>query len=372
MLLPTIDSIAIAKKTLIFREDFNVPISGYVIQSDIRIKAALPGIRQALDGGAKVRLLSHLGRPAPGFLHTELSLRPVAARLQELLGIDIEFKADLTKTSSQIALYENVRFFAGEYENSPELAKRMGSLGDVFVFDAFASAHRAQASTVGICDFVNQAVAGPLLMSEINALDSVIDEATKPVVAVIGGAKVSSKLEVLKSLVTIVDAIIIGGAMANTFLAAKGIDVKDSLYEPDLISSAKEILSNDSGCDILLPEDYVWSNNKIMDIGMNSVEIFADKIASANTILCNGPMGVFEQDDFASGTKGVLQAIALSSAYSIAGGGDTIAALEKWGLSEHISYISTGGGAFLEYIEGRDLPAIRALIDKNGGNYEKN
>lgn len=357
----TLDDIDIHGQRVIVREDFNVPIVDNQVQSDLRIKAAIPTIKQCLASGAKVRLLSHLGRPeAPD---PKYSLLPVAQRLRQLLGQAVEFSANLVDTQAQITLYENVRFFQGETTNNLDLAKQFASLGDVFVMDAFGSAHRAHASTVGVCEQAKVAVAGPLLVQEVQALNKVMQQPQHPVLAIIGGAKISSKVAVLKALLAQVDFLIIGGGMANTFLAAQGLDIQQSLCEANLLDLAKEIL-NEHAEKILLPDDYIWFDHKIMDIGTKTLAKFKQYIQQARTIIWNGPLGVFEDPRFAHGTLQIAKDIAQSSAYSVVGGGDTLAAIEQANLTTSFSYVSTGGGAFLEYIEGQKLPAIQALINK--------
>lgn len=379
----TLQDVSVKDMRVLIREDFNVPVARGVVQSDLRIRAAIPGIKQILKDAAQVILMSHLGRPEPGILQPAFSLQPVAERLQYLLEFPVTFIKEWPpksiKPSDGLVLLENVRFLPGEIENDPRLAKTMADLCDIFVLDAFGSAHRAHASTVGVIEFAPKAVAGPLLTSEVTSLDRGMKNPKHPVVAIIGGAKISSKLEVLQSLTSIVDVLIIGGGMANTFLAAQHKTIGASLYEADLLASARDLLirSEQQGCTILLPTDCVTQNDehksldavramdKIVDIGVATRKLFAEQISKAATILWNGPMGVFEDPRFAQGTKDVAKAIANSKAYSIVGGGDTLAAIEKINLTSKFSYISTGGGAFLEYIEGKSLPAIAALINKS-------
>lgn len=354
---------------VLIREDFNVPITHGVVTSDLRIRAALPGIKQYLATNAQVSLMSHLGRPEAGKWDAEYSLLPVAKCLENLLDIPVKFVPDWYSPNilpaDKLILYENVRFLPGEIENSPELSQYMASLCDIFVMDAFGSAHRAHASTVGVAQYAPVAVAGPLLIAEMAALDKIMCDPRRPVVAIIGGAKVSSKLLVLKSLINIVDVLIVGGGMANTFLAAQGIDVGTSLYEPDLIPAAQELLATAAkhNCKILVPSDFVLDpdTQQIKDIGANSIRDYSAVIKSAKTILWNGPLGVFEDPRFANGTREIALAIADGAAFSVAGGGDTLAAIDQYNLTDKISYISTGGGAFLEYIEGKRLPAIASL-----------
>lgn len=368
----TLNDIPLAGQRILFREDFNVPIQSGVVQSDLRIRAALPGIQQALQANASVMLMSHLGRPAAGTWQEQFSLQPVVNVLEKLLDIRIQFIKDWFNTEikpeSKLIVFENVRFLSGETENDPDLAKKMANLCDIFVMDAFGSAHRAHASTVGVAEFAPIAVAGPLLAAEVAALDKLMLNPQSPVVAVIGGAKVSTKLSVLQSLTTVADKLILGGGMANTLLAAQGYPIGNSLYEPDLIPNAKRLmeLAIQNKCQILLPIDVVTHAGQILDLGSKTIQLYSEAIATAATILWNGPMGVFENPEYANGTNQIARAIANSTAYSVAGGGDTLAAIDKLCLTEKISYISTGGGAFLEYIEGQQLPAIQALCDRAG------
>lgn len=370
--LLTLDDISLSGQRVLFREDFNVPIQSKVVQSDIRIRAALPGIKRALQANASVMLMSHLGRPEAGVWQEQFSLRPVVKVLENLLDMPIQFVDDWLNTDfrqeSKVVLFENVRFLIGETENDPVLAKKMAQLCDIFVMDAFGSAHRAHASTVGITEFAPIVVAGPLLAAEIAALDKIMLKPKSPVVAVIGGAKVSTKMAVLQALTTVADILIVGGGMANTLLASQGYPVGGSLYEPDLIPKALELMSlaQQNNCRILLPVDVVSDDGKIFDIGPQTIQIYSETIASAATILWNGPMGLFENPAYANGTNQIAKAIANSAAYSVAGGGDTLAAIDNLCLTDKISYISTGGGAFLEYIEGQRLPAIQALYDRAG------
>ncbi len=385
MMLATfrLDDIDLTNMRVLIREDFNVPIVDGKVQTDLRIRAAIPGILQALAGSKRVSLLSHLGRPTAGVWDEKFSLKPVADCLQDLLRMPVKFVSELSeeglRAEDKLVLYENVRFLLGETENSATLAQKMGKLCDIFVMDAFACAHRAHASTVGVVEYAPIAVAGPLLLGEVAALDQIMRDPKHPVVAIIGGAKISSKIDVLFSLVSIVDTILIGGGMANTFLAAQGYEVGASLCEPDLIPKAKQLLqaAAESNCKLVLPVDVivddltqckvgsVLAQNKILDIGSETVNLFISSIQRAKTILWNGPVGVFQDPNFADGTRKIAQAIAASDAYSVAGGGETLAALEQFNLSAQFSYVSTGGGAFLEYIEGKELPAIKALIHKS-------
>jgi phosphoglycerate kinase len=374
------DELDLAGKRLLIREDLNVPIKNGVVTSNARIEAAIPTLQRALGAGARVIVMSHLGRPEEGVFDPEASLAPVAARLSELLGRPVPLAADLDaarKSSEPIVLLENVRFFKGEGKNRDEFAQELAGLADVFVMDAFATAHRAQASTHGVARFAKVACAGPLLCAELDALAMALKAPARPLVAIVGGAKVSTKLDVLNSLADLADRIIVGGGIANTFLAAAGHPVGKSLYEPDLIDTARAIAAK---VEVPLPEDVVVgkrldpaehgvvkaphevaADDLILDIGPNTARAFAAHLGSAGTILWNGPVGVFELDQFGEGTRVLAQGVAASKAFSIAGGGDTLAAIEKYGVREGVSYISTGGGAFLEFVEGKTLPAVAVL-----------
>ena len=379
----SMDDVALEGKKVLIRVDFNVPLKNGVITDDTRILETLPTLQQALARKAKVFVVSHFGRPTPGADNSVFSLMPVANRLRELLATPVHFAKDwldfVDCGTSELVVCENVRFFAGETENDLELAKKLAGLCDVFVMDAFACAHRAHASTEGIARFAPQAVAGPLLLKEIEALDKVMHSTKKPIVAIVGGSKVSTKLTILQQLMHKVDTLIVGGGIANTFSAALGNKVGASLYEPDLIETAKAMLNHGS-CKILLPEDVVVANNivsdaattikllsavndhdKILDVGPKTIALYTAALQQANIILWNGPVGVFECPPFAHGTKQLALAIAHSHAYSVAGGGDTIAAIKQFNVTDGMSYISTGGGAFLEYIEGKILPGIAVL-----------
>lgn len=377
----TMQDIPLHQKRVMIREDFNVPVENGVVTSDIRIQAALPTIQLALKQQAAVILLSHLGRPTEGQYEAQYSLAPVAQRLSELLGQPVRLEKTwldgINIQPGEVVLCENVRFNPGENADDATLAKKMAALCDVFVMDAFATAHRAQASTHGVAKFAPIACAGPLLAAEIAALQKVMAHPARPLLAIVGGSKVSTKLDVLNSLKNIADKIIVGGGIANTFLAAAGFPVGKSLYEADLVDTAKTLLTT---TDIPLPIDVVTAktfaadakaeikavnavadDDMILDIGPQTSRLYADIIANSKTILWNGPVGVFEFPAFAAGTQAVAQAIAESDAFSVAGGGDTLAAIEKFNLESKISYISTGGGAFLEYVEGKTLPAVKAL-----------
>jgi phosphoglycerate kinase len=381
------DEVDLSGQRLLIREDLNVPIANGKITSDVRIRAALPTIKKALETNAAVMLMSHLGRPMEGESDPACSLQPVATHLAQLLGIEVPLQKNwidgVDVQPGQVVLLENVRFLAGEKACDEDLSRRMASLCDVFVMDAFGTAHRVQASTVGVARFAAVACAGPLLVAELDALKKALDKPARPMVAIVGGSKVSSKLTVLDSLADIVDQLIVGGGIANTFIAAAGHDVGKSLYEADMVDMARELAANkEDRADIPVPVDVVTAkefsaeaaaeiksvgdvapDDLILDIGPETVAQFAEILKTAGTIIWNGPVGVFEFDQFGEGTKALAQAIAESPAFSIAGGGDTLAAIDKYGVAEKISYISTGGGAFLEFIEGKKLPAV-AILEK--------
>lgn len=366
---------------VLIREDLNVPIKDGKVSSDARIRAALPTIKLALDAGAKVIVMSHLGRPTEGEFNSEFSLAPVAEHMSGLLERKVEVLKDwqqgLELGDGELVLLENVRFNVGEKKDNDELAKAYAQLCDVFVMDAFGTAHRAQASTHGVAKFAPVACAGPLLAGELDALEKALANPARPMVAIVGGSKVSTKLTVLETLSDKVDQLIVGGGIANTFLAATGKEVGKSLYEPDLVANAKALLDK---CSIPVPSDVVTATefsesataelksadattagDMIFDIGPDTSAALAKIIAEAKTIIWNGPVGVFEFDQFGEGTKALSLAIAESDAFSIAGGGDTLAAVDKYNIADKISYISTGGGAFLEYVEGKVLPAVAML-----------
>lgn len=369
-------------KRVMIREDFNVPQDKEGnITSDVRIEAALPTIQMALDKNAKVILLSHLGRPTEGKYETQYSLQPVADRLSQLLNKPIRLVKDWLNgfeiADGEIVLCENVRFNPGENADDETLAKKMAGLCDVFVMDAFATAHRAQASTHGVAKFAKVACAGPLLKAEVHALYKVMQHPARPLLAIVGGSKVSSKLDVLTTLSKITDYLIIGGGIANTFLAAAGYPVGKSLYEADMLPTAERLLASNN---IPLPVDVVTAktfsadavptvkkvaevaaDDMILDIGPQTAQQYQQIIAKSKTILWNGPVGVFEFPAFAKGTQAIAKAIAESDAFSVAGGGDTLAAIDQFKLDKDISYISTGGGAFLEFVEGKVLPAVAIL-----------
>ena len=381
MTIKLMSDLDLMSKKVLIREDLNVPIKDGKVTSDARLRAALPTIKQALDGGAQVILMSHLGRPTEGQYDPQQSLQPVADYLGDMLGIEIllvkDWQTGVKLDQGQVILLENVRFNNGEKANDESLAKAYAELCDIFVMDAFGTAHRAQASTHGVAKFAPVACAGPLLAKELDALERATAKPTPPVAAIVGGSKVSTKLMVLQTLSTKVDQLIVGGGIANTFLAAAGKPVGKSLYEPDLIPAAKALMET---VDIPLPVDVVVgrefsdsaeartisvdaveAEDMIFDIGPQSAQQLAELIKTMGTIIWNGPVGVFEFDQFAAGTEALSRAIAESPGFSIAGGGDTLAAVDKYGIANQVSYISTGGGAFLEYVEGKQLPAVAIL-----------
>jgi phosphoglycerate kinase len=368
-------------KRVLIRADLNVPIKRGVITSDARIVAALVTIKHALAAGAGVILMSHLGRPVEGKFDPQYSLVPVAQRLGELLKRDIEVLFDwdpnLIVVPGQIIMLENCRFSLGETINDPALSQRLARLCDIFVMDAFGTAHRAHASTYGVAESAPIACAGTLLVNELTALELVLEQPKKPTVAIVGGAKVSSKLTVLNALSTKVDQLIVGGGIANTFLASAGYPIGKSLYEPSLIEEAKKLMDltyiplptdvvvasefSDTAIATVKAVEQVKSNEMILDIGPTSAAYLSGLLEQAKTIIWNGPVGVFEIEQFSAGTKAIAEAIASSDAFSIAGGGDTLAAIEQFNIESEISYISTGGGAFLEFIQGKTLPAVAML-----------
>ena len=373
-------------KRVLIRQDLNVPVKNGVVTSDLRIQASVPTIEFALAAGAAVMLLSHLGRPVEGQFDEESSLKPVADQLAKLLGKSVRLEKDwldgITIAPGEVVLCENVRFNVGEEKNSDELGQKMAALCDIFVMDAFGTAHRAQASTHSVAKFAPIACAGPLLASELDALGKALETPTKPLVAIVGGSKVSTKLTVLESLSEKVDQLIVGGGIANTFIAAAGFSVGKSLYEADLIPEALRLIAaaKKAGSDIPIPVDVVCAkefsdtavatiknvadvetDDLILDIGPDTAKQYAELIKSAGTIVWNGPVGVFEIEQFSHGTQSMATAIAESSAFSIAGGGDTLAAIDKYNINDQVSYTSTGGGAFLEFLEGKELPAVAIL-----------
>src|ERR1700754_3715872 len=376
-------------KRVLIREDLNVPVQSGVVTSDARIRAALPTIRYALDQNAKVFILSHLGRPEEGKYDESLSLAPPAPRLSELLGKPVPLRKDwldgVDCPAGSAVLCENVRFNKGEKKDKEDLARKMAELCDVFVMDAFGTAHRAEASTHGAAKFAKVACAGPLLVGELEALETALEKPARPLAAIVGGSKVSTKLTVLESLLEKVDKLIVGGGIANTFLAATGAPVGKSLHEGEMLDVARRLLEKAKarGTEIPLPTDVVVAkefaatahadvrpigdvraDEMILDIGPDSADSCGETLTSAGTIIWNGPVGVFEFDQFGEGTRAIAQAIARSKAFSLAGGGDTLAAIEKYGVEDGISYISTGGGAFLEFVEGKKLPAVAVLEER--------
>ncbi|MFK8018820.1 MAG: phosphoglycerate kinase [Pseudomonadales bacterium] len=387
MSIELMSDLNLAGKRVLIRQDLNVPISNGQVSSDARIQASLPTLRAALQQGASVMVMSHLGRPIEGGSaeeNAEYTLAPVAKRLSELLERDVPLVQDwldgVDVKAGEVVLLENVRFNAGEKKDDDGLAKKMAALCDVYVMDAFGTAHRAQASTHGVAKFATQACAGPLLAGELDALARALDNPARPMLAVVGGSKVSTKLTVLETLADKVDQLIVGGGIANTFLAAAGYNVGKSLFEDGLLDQARTLMAKTN---IPLPEDVVvgkefsadadaivkpigevLDDDMIFDIGPKAAAQLAGIIAQAKTIIWNGPVGVFEFDQFGNGTKVISEAIAASAGFSIAGGGDTLAAVDKYGIEEQISYISTGGGAFLEFVEGKELPAVTVLSNR--------
>jgi phosphoglycerate kinase len=382
----------LAGKRVLIREDLNVPISDGKVSSDKRIRASLPTIEHAVNAGAKVMLMSHLGRPTEGVYDPQFSLKPVAEHLAGLLDKKVRLVKDwldgIELGEGEIALCENVRFNKGEKGNDDALARQMAALCDVYVMDAFGTAHRAQASTHGVAKYAPLACAGPLLAGELEALGKALDNPARPMVAIVGGSKVSTKLTVLDSLSKVVDQLIVGGGIANTFIASVGHNVGKSLYESDLVDTAIQLMdaARARGGDIPVPQDVVCGkefsatapaelkavdqvedDDMIFDVGPQTSERFAEILKSAGTIVWNGPVGVFEFEQFGQGTKALSMAISQSDAFSIAGGGDTLAAVDKYGIADKVSYISTGGGAFLEFLEGKKLPAVAMLEERAQG-----
>lgn len=379
----------LTNQRVLMREDLNVPMKDGKITSETRILAALPGIKMALEANAKVMVMSHLGKPSEGEYDANFSLEPIAVRLSELLGQKVRLVKDwldgVEVANGEVVLLENVRFNKGEKKDNEELAQRMANLCDIFVMDAFATAHRAQASTHGISKFAKTACAGPLLEAELDALSRSMEQPEHPVLAIVGGSKVSTKIQLLENLLNKVDVLLVGGGIANTFIAAAGFPIGKSLYEADFIEKAKELIAiaKQRGAEIPIPTDVVVAkefseqavaiiknvadvadDDMILDIGPESSKRLAEIIATVKTIVWNGPVGVFEFDQFASGTKTISEAIANSSAFSIAGGGDTLSAIGKFKVADKISYISTGGGAFLEFLQGETLPAVAILEER--------
>jgi len=380
-------------KLVLIREDLNVPLKkDGEVASDVRIRASLPTIKHAVDAGAKVMLMSHLGRPQEGDFDPKASMAEIAEHLAKLLGQPVKLSRDwldgVSVATGEVVLCENVRFNRGEKENDDELSKKMAALCDVYVMDAFGTAHRAQASTHGVAKYAPIACAGPLLATELEALGKALDNPARPMVAIVGGSKVSTKLTVLESLSKVVDQLIVGGGIANTFIAAVDHNVGKSLYEADLIDESKRLIAAalSRGGNIPIPSDVVVgttnpfeqadvpatlkavnevaSNEMIFDVGPQTSAKFAEILKTAGTIVWNGPVGVFEYEQFGAGTKALSEAIAESNAFSIAGGGDTLAAVDKYGIADKVSYISTGGGAFLEFLEGKKLPAVAILEER--------
>lgn len=386
MAIPLLRDVDIRGKTVLVREDLNVPVKDGRVANGARIEAALPTIRHCMAAGARVILVSHLGRPRPGERDPALSLRPVASALRDTLECPValvdDWKNGIDPGPAGVVLLENIRFEAGETANDRDLARRLAALCDVFVMDAFGTAHRAHASTVGVAEAAGVACAGPLLAAELHALGRVLDDPARPLVAVVGGAKVSTKLAVLESLARVADSIIVGGGIANTFLLASGMQIGASLAEPDQVDVARRIMSR---VEVAMPVDLmtataidpglparlrlrneVGSDEMILDVGPETARRLSDLVAKAGTVLFNGPLGVFELDQFGEGTRVLAEAIANAEAYSVAGGGDTLAAIDKYGVAEGMSYQSTGGGAFLEYLAGETLPAVAVLDGRTG------
>ena len=392
MAIIRMQDLELAGKRVLIREDLNVPVKDGVVASDARIKASVPTIRAALEAGAAVMAMSHLGRPTEGEFDEAFSMAPVAKRLGELLGREVRVERDwldgVDVAPGDVVLCENVRFNAGEKKNDEALAKRMAALCDIFVMDAFGTAHRAQASTHGVGMHAPVACAGPLLSAELEALGKALGEPARPLVAIVGGAKVSTKLTVLDSLSEKVDQLIVGGGIANNFLAAEGHPIGKSLHEADLIDEARRLIdkARESGGEIPIPVDVVTASEfsetaaatvraaadvgadeLILDVGPDTAARYGELLRAAGTIVWNGPVGVFEFPAFEAGTRALAEAIADSPAFSIAGGGDTLAALDKFGITDRVSYISTGGGAFLEFLEGKKLPAVDMLEQRAQG-----
>jgi phosphoglycerate kinase len=376
----------LAGRRVLVREDLNVPLESGRVASDVRIRAALPTIRLALDMGAAVILMSHLGRPREGVFDAEFSLAPVASHLAGLLDLPVRLERNwldgIEIAAGEVVLCENVRFNAGEKQDDEALARRMAALCDVFVMDAFGTAHRAQASTHGVARFAPVACAGPLLAAELEALGKALHEPARPLVAIVGGSKVSTKLAVLETLLDRVDQLIVGGGIANNFIAAAGHSVGKSLFEPDLLEATRDLIAKAKArnASVPVPDDVVVAaglepqcvasirpvsevgdEDMILDVGPATAAAYAKVIGAAGTIVWNGPVGVFEDSRFVAGTRALAEAVAASPAFSIAGGGDTLAALDAFGLTDQVSYVSTGGGAFLEFLEGRELPAVAVL-----------
>ena len=388
MPISSMSQISLNEKRVLIRQDLNVPVKNGKVTSDARIKASIPTIKQALEAGAAVLVMSHLGRPTEGEADEAFSLAPVVDYLNDALDTKVTLAKDylngVDAKYGEVTILENVRFNKGEKKDDEALAKQYAALCDVFVMDAFGTAHRAQASTHGVAKFAKEACAGPLLSAELDALGKALDNPKRPMVAIVGGSKVSTKLTVLESLSSKVDQLIVGGGIANTFIAAQGHNVGKSLYEADLIDESSRLIkqAQDNGGDIPVPTDVVTGkefsestpaelkavseisdDDMVFDIGPETAETLAKILKNAGTIVWNGPVGVFEFEQFAAGTKAIAMAIADSDAFSIAGGGDTLAAVDQFGIADRVSYISTGGGAFLEFLEGKTLPAV-AVLDR--------
>lgn len=382
----TMTDLALEGKRVLIREDLNVPIKDGKVASDARLKAALPTIKLALQQGAAVMVMSHLGRPTEGEFSAEFSMQPVVDYLATELDKPVRLASDylngVDAQPGELVVFENVRFNSGEKSNDETLAKQLAALCDIYVMDAFGTAHRAQASTHGVAKYAPVACAGPLLANELDALGKALDNPKRPLVAIVGGSKVSTKLTVLESLSGVVDQLIVGGGIANTFIAANGHSVGNSLYEAELVPEAKRLMAQaaEQNAEIPMPTDVVTgkefsadtraetkpvseveADDMIFDVGPDTAQALADKLASAGTIVWNGPVGVFEFAAFSHGTEVMANAIANSDAFSIAGGGDTLAAIDQYGIADKMSYISTGGGAFLEFLEGKKLPAVEIL-----------
>ncbi len=379
----------LANKRVLIREDLNVPVKDGKITSDARLRAALPTIKTALAAGAKVMVMSHLGRPTEGEFNSEYSTQVIAdylsTALQQPVRLENDYLDGVDVNAGELVMFENIRFNVGEKKNCEQLSQKLAALCDVYVMDAFGTAHRAQASTHGVAKFAPIACAGPLLAGELDALGKALDNPVRPLVAIVGGSKVSTKLTVLESLATVVDQLVVGGGIANTFIAAQGHNVGKSLFEADLVDEANRLSAQAqaNNGDIPTPTDVVVAkefsetaqatlkpvtevadDEMIFDIGPDSANALTNIIENAGTIVWNGPVGVFEFDQFGEGTKIIAHAIANSKAFSIAGGGDTLAAVDKYGIADKVSYISTGGGAFLEFLEGKKLPAVAILEER--------
>ena len=386
MTIKKMTDLALKDQRVLIREDLNVPVKDGVVTSDARLRASLPTIKLALEAGAKVMVMSHLGRPTEGEYNSEFSLQPVVDYLAAALNFPVRLVTDyldgVEVNAGELVIFENIRFNVGEKKNDDQLSQKLAALCDIYVMDAFGTAHRAQASTHGVAKFASIACAGPLLAGELDALAKALDKPARPLVAIVGGSKVSTKLTVLESLSTVVDQLVVGGGIANTFIAAQGHGVGKSLFEADLVAEANRLIEQakaNNGA-IPIPTDVVVGTefseqaqaslkavsevadqDMIFDIGPDSANALAEILKNAGTIVWNGPVGVFEFDQFGQGTETIAKAIAESSAFSIAGGGDTLAAVDKYGIAEQVSYISTGGGAFLEFLEGKKLPAVEIL-----------